>query len=77
MVTVLRASGFRIVIYANDHDPAHVHVFGDGEVKVQIAGPECELLWAFGMSRSDVRAALRLVVDNKEFLLSRWREIHG
>ncbi len=26
MVTVLRVNGFRVVIYPNDHRPAHVHV---------------------------------------------------
>ena len=26
MVTVLRAHGLRVVIYVNDHEPAHVHV---------------------------------------------------
>lgn len=28
MVTVLRGDGFRVVIYPNDHRPAHVHVIG-------------------------------------------------
>jgi hypothetical protein len=35
---VLRAEGLRVVIYANDHTPAHVHVFGDGEAKIDLAG---------------------------------------
>jgi hypothetical protein len=26
--TVLRFDGFRVVIYPNDHRPAHVHVIG-------------------------------------------------
>ncbi len=30
MPTVVRNSGFRVVIYTNDHDPAHVHVLKDG-----------------------------------------------
>ncbi len=34
MVTVLRADGLRVVIYTNDHLPAHVHVYGDGEAKI-------------------------------------------
>ena len=38
MVTVLRAQGFRIVIFVNDHEPAHVHVFGDGEAKINLRG---------------------------------------
>jgi hypothetical protein len=28
----------RIVIYLNDHDPAHVHVFGDGEASISLVG---------------------------------------
>jgi len=28
MVTVFRGNGLRVVIFINDHPPAHVHVFG-------------------------------------------------
>ena len=34
MVTVLRSDGFRVVIYPNDHRPAHVHVIGAGKEAV-------------------------------------------
>jgi len=30
MPTVLRFEGLRVVIYPNDHRPAHVHVIGRG-----------------------------------------------
>ena len=40
MVTVLRIDGLRIVIYVNDHQPAHVHVFGDGEAKINPGGAQ-------------------------------------
>lgn len=40
MVTVLRAHGLRVVIFSNDHQPAHVHVFGDGQAKVNLLGAE-------------------------------------
>ena len=30
MPTILRFAGVRVVIYTNDHRPAHVHVIGDG-----------------------------------------------
>lgn len=79
MVTVLRALGLRVVIYVNDHDPAHVHVLGDGEAKINLlgAGGSPELIWADGMSRGEVRRALRIVTDEQTALLARWEEIHG
>ncbi|HEV2303469.1 MAG TPA: DUF4160 domain-containing protein [Stellaceae bacterium] len=30
MPTVVRFHGWRVVVYPNDHRPAHVHVFGGG-----------------------------------------------
>ena len=57
MVTVLRAEGLRVVIFVNDHQPAHVHVFGDGEAKINLtgAGGTPELIWADRMTRGEVR----------------------
>ena len=40
MVTVLRAHGLRVVIFVNDHQPAHVHVFGDSEAKSNLLGSD-------------------------------------
>lgn len=78
MVTVLRAGGLRVVIYANDHPPAHVHVMGDGEAKIDLTGGngQPELVWADGMTRAEVRRAMRLVAENQDQLLARWEEIH-
>jgi hypothetical protein len=79
MVTVLRAHGLRVVIYANDHRPAHVHVFGDGEAKIDLLGADGtpDLVWADGMTRGEVRRAMRIVVEQQAFLLARWEDIHG
>ena len=46
MVTVLRAQGLRVVIFLNDHHPAHVHVFGDGEAKINLSGPDGARSWS-------------------------------
>jgi hypothetical protein len=35
MVTVHRAHGLRVVIFVDDHEPAHVHVFGDGRAEIR------------------------------------------
>jgi len=79
MVTVLRAKGLRVVIFVDDHVPAHVHVFGDGQAKINLrgAGGIPELVWADGMTRGEVRRAMQVVVDEQELLLARWEDIHG
>lgn len=78
MVTVLRADGLRVVIYVNDHLPAHVHVFGDGEAKINLVGDGApNLVWADSMTRGEVRRSMRVVAGQLTFLLQRWEDIHG
>ncbi len=79
MVTVLRAEGLRVVIFLDDHEPAHVHVFGDGQVKINLWGRagEPELVFVENMTRSEVRRAFRLVCQQQTLLLQRWEDIHG
>ena len=56
MVTIHRAHGLRIVIFTDDHDRPHVHVFGNGHAKINPIGPDGgpELVWAedSGMRRA-------------------------
>jgi len=79
MVTVLRAHGLRIVIFVDDHAPAHVHVFGDGEAKINLADVDGApaLIWADRMSRAELRRAMRIVMEQQAFLHRRWEDIHG
>lgn len=79
MITVHRAAGFSVVIFTNDHEPAHVHVFKDGEAKINLASPgdAPELVWAEYMTRADIRRAMAIVTEQRDRLLARWNEIHG
>lgn len=79
MVTVYRAQGLRIVIFLNDHEPAHVHVFVDGEAKINLLGGDGapELVWADNMKRADVRRAMKIVSEKRDELLKKWKEVHG
>ena len=81
MPTVLRESGFRVVIYTRDeHPPAHVHVWKAGGEAVFQLGGEAELpslREVNGMPKRDARRALDLVTAHQESLLARWEEIHG
>jgi hypothetical protein len=79
MVTVYRAHGMRFIIFVDDHLPAHVHVFGDGHIKVNLVGPDGapDIVTIEGMKRGDVRHAMQIVAEQQAYLLSRWSEIHG
>ncbi len=78
MVTVFRAHGLRFIIFLNDHEPAHVHVFGDGEAKINLLSGDGspELVWADRMNRNDLRRAMKFVTEQRNELLEKWREIH-
>jgi hypothetical protein len=79
MVTVYREGGFRVVIYRNDHEPAHVHVIKDGEIIVNLIGADGqpELREAYGTTRADIRKAMRIVAGQRGHLLRRWQEIQN
>jgi hypothetical protein len=69
----------RVVIFVDDRQPAHVHVFGDGQAKINLRGAEGSpaLVWAEGMTRAEVRRAMQVVVEQQALLLARWEDIHG
>ncbi len=65
MVTIYRAHGLRIIIFTDDHEPAHVHVFGDGQAKFNLIGPygSSVLVGAQGMKGNEVRREVQVVRD--------------
>ncbi len=79
MVTIYRGEGLHVVIFVDDHEPAHIHVFGDGQAKINLSGPgeAPELVWADNMKRSDIRRAMRIAAEHQTLFLKRWSEIHG
>jgi len=49
------------VIFTDDHEPAHVHAIGaGGEAKIDLGlnGQPPTLVWATGLTNSDVRRAM-------------------
>lgn len=79
MVTVHREVGYRFVIHTDDHEPAHVHVIGAGELKVTIRGMGGlpEIVSAVGVKMRDRRRIMDVVRDRQDALLAAWRAIHG
>lgn len=79
MPTVLRQNGFSFMIYLNDHDPSHVHIFGQGELIVFLGDAETRVSVRqnIRMSSQDERRALEIAGEKQPFLLDRWNEING
>ncbi|MCF1504738.1 DUF4160 domain-containing protein [Afifella sp. H1R] len=76
MVTVLRSGAFRVVIFTDDHAPAHVHVFGDGMAKIDISGATPRLIETT-MTKGELRKVAALIDRHQTALRQRWRDIHG
>lgn len=76
---VHRQFGFRFAILTDDHEPAHVHVFGDGEMRINIRGNDGlpEQVYNSGFKANDRRRAMDVVQDRQADFLVRWDEIHG
>ncbi len=80
MPTVLRKNGFQVIIWTNDHEPIHVHVFkAEGELVINLGNDKVEVSIRenYGMRNTDLRRALSLISRNHDLLLEKWREIHG
>lgn len=80
MPTVLRIDGLRVVIYTNDHRPAHVHVIGPtGEAVFFLncpAGPP-ELRECYGFRRAEIGRIQAAVADVLATLCDEWNKLHG
>jgi hypothetical protein len=78
--TVLRFAGLRVVIYFNDHLPAHVHVIGRGcEAAFDLRcsdGPP-ELRENYGFSRRDITTIEANLTASLNLLCQAWEEMHG
>jgi hypothetical protein len=80
MPTVLRLDGLRVVIYPNDHRPAHVHVIGDGKEAVLHldcpSGPP-RLQENYGFSRRELARIEVALGQHLPQLCRAWETIHG
>ncbi len=80
MPTVLRFGGLRVVVYPNDHRPAHVHVIGkEHEALFELNGSKgtVKLRENYGISRRDLARIERKLLENLALLLCEWEKIHG
>ncbi|OQP87313.1 hypothetical protein BTR14_05050 [Rhizobium rhizosphaerae] len=80
MPTVLTLAGLRVVIYPNDHRPAHVHLIGSDAHAVFIMncpdGP-AQLRESFGFAKPALTRLARTLDEHRAELCAAWRRIHG
>lgn len=80
MPTILRLGNLRIVIFPNDHRPAHVHVVspaGEAKIRIGTLSRKPSLLQNDGLSKKELSVALEIVDLEWKLLRQRWRDIHG
>jgi hypothetical protein len=80
MPTVLRIGGLRVVIWPNDHRPAHAHVMGaEGEAvfNLNCPGGPPELRESFGFRLADLNRIAEALAAAITALCADWRRIHG
>jgi len=80
MPTVLRLGGLNVVIYPNDHRPAHVHVRGAAGEAVFILhcpdGPPA-LRESFGFNTRELSRIVSGLAGALATLCAEWRKFHG
>lgn len=79
MPTVLRLGSLRVVIYTNDHRPAHVHVIGQGHKAIfDLNCPDGlpSLRQNIGFPEHQVRDIRANLGKQLTKLCEAWREIH-
>jgi hypothetical protein len=79
VVVVYRALGFRFVIYTLDHEPAHVHITGAGQAKINLLGADGrpEMIQSIGIKRADIRRLMAEATEHQAHFLAEWDKIHG
>lgn len=80
MPTVLRFGALRVVVYANDHRPAHVHVMGRGRevvFKLNCPGGPVEVRENYRFSRREVTQITATLSGRVVELCAAWENIHG
>lgn len=80
MPTVLRFDGLRVVIYPNDHRPAHVHVkrpAGEAVFILHCPDRPPEVRESFGFNRPALSRIKDALAGALAALCAEWRRIHG
>ncbi len=75
--TVFRSGAFRFFFFSREEARLHVHVsHSDGEAKFWVE-PNIELALNLGLSQSQIREAMALVVEHEQEIKHAWSQHFG
>jgi uncharacterized membrane protein YcaP (DUF421 family) len=74
--TVLRVTGYRFIIFTNDHLPPHVHAKqAEGGAKINLN--PIEITEHFKLNQRQLREIEEIVQEYQDYWVEQWREIQG
>jgi hypothetical protein len=80
MPTVLSLYGLRVVVYPNDHRPAHVHVMGrdcEAVFNLNCPGGPTALRENYGFSLRELNRIAAHLDAQAWYLCQQWKDVHG
>jgi hypothetical protein len=80
MPTILRLGALRVLVYPNDHRPAHVHVIGNGRqavFRLNCPAGLIELRENYGFPRREIARIAAGLGSRLAALCDEWERIHG
>jgi len=78
MPAIYRAEGFRFVIWPDDHNPPHIHIFKAGAgliIDLGSGNAEPSIRNVYRMTTRDIGIAFALTEGPNDMFLKRWKEI--
>lgn len=74
MPQLFRFFGIKFFFFSREHEPIHIHIENaDGDAKFNI-GDDVTLIENHGMKNKDLKIAEGIIEENKEVIISRWKE---
>lgn len=77
MPELFRFFGIKFFFFSREHLPIHIHIRNaEGHAKYEI-DPVIKLVENNGIKAKELRLAKKIITENKEQIIIRWREYHG
>ena len=77
MPTVFNEDGYRGMVFPNDHDPIHVHVYKNGaSVKIEVENLEVMNVEGRLPKPKEVKKAIKLTAKHQGKIKEKWQELH-